>query len=180
MLEQTTLAPGPVEGRACGSCTLCCKVYDVAAVDSPAGVWCRHCKPGRGCGIWETRPPGQCRSFDCLWLTQGWLGPEWKPERAKFVITLEPASRFMLVQVDPGAPRAWRTEPYYSQLRRWAVAAVPEHRLVIVFLNRSATVVLPERDLELGIVGPHDRILVRPRQTAQGLLLDVSKSRVAA
>lgn len=179
MLDPTGTASSPVEGRACGSCTLCCKVYDVPPVGKPAGAWCRHCTPGRGCGIWETRPD-QCRHFDCLWLTQGWLGPEWKPERAKFVITLEQASRFMLVQVDPGAPKAWRAEPYYSQLRRWAVAAVPEHRLVVVFVNRSATVVLPERDLELGIVGPQDRILVRPRPTAHGLFLDVSKVQAAA
>jgi hypothetical protein len=33
-----------------------------------------------------------------------WMGPEWKPERSKMVLTLDPATRFMLVQVDPGAP----------------------------------------------------------------------------
>jgi hypothetical protein len=42
--------------RSCGDCTLCCKVMAVEALGKPAGSWCSHCKPGRGCLIYETRP----------------------------------------------------------------------------------------------------------------------------
>jgi hypothetical protein len=174
MLDPAALASTPAPGRDCGTCTLCCKVYDVPAVEKLAGTWCRHCQPGRGCGIHATRPD-HCRSFHCLWMTQEWLGPEWKPERSKMVLSMDPVTRFLLVQVDPGAATAWRREPYYGQLKRWAAAAVPQGRQVVVFLNKSATVVLPDRDVPLGLLGPNDRIVARERRTAQGVTLDVEK-----
>lgn len=31
-------------------------------------------------------------------------------------------TRWIFVQADPGAAQAWRKEPYYSQLKRWAAA----------------------------------------------------------
>ena len=38
------------------------------------------------------------------------------------VLTMDPATRWLFVQVDPGAAQAWRKEPYFGQLRRWAAA----------------------------------------------------------
>jgi hypothetical protein len=174
MLDPVAFASTPAPGRDCGTCTLCCKVYDVPAVEKLAGTWCQHCQPGRGCGIHETRPQ-HCRSFHCMWMTEAWLGPEWKPERSKLVLSVDPATRFLLVQVDPGAPGAWRREPFYGQLKSWAAAGIQQGRQVIVFLNKSATVVLPDRDVPLGVMGPNDRIVARPRSTAQGMTLDVEK-----
>lgn len=174
MLDPALYASEPAPGRACGACTLCCKVYDVPVLDKPAGTWCRHCRPGRGCGIHETRP-AYCRSFHCLWMTQGWLGPEWKPDRAKMVLTIDPTTSFMLVQVDPGAPNNWRTEPYYGHLKQWAAAGLPRRRHVVVFLNKSATVILPDRDVPLGVIGPSDRIVVRESATPTGRRLEVEK-----
>ena len=174
MLDPAAFASEPAPGRACGACTLCCKVYDVPALDKPAGSWCRHCKPGRGCGIHETRPT-HCRSFHCLWMTQNWLGPEWKPDRCKMVLTIDPITNFLFVQVDPGAANAWRTDPYYRHLKQWAAAAVGQRRHVVVFNNKSATVILPDRDVALGIMGPSDRLVARERQTADGVKVDVEK-----
>jgi hypothetical protein len=179
MLDPAQIVSTPAPGRACGACTLCCKVYDVPAVESVAGEWCRHAKPGRGCGIHETRP-GHCRAFHCLWMTEGWLGPEWKPERAKMVLSLDPATRNMNVQVDPGQANAWRREPYYAQLRRWAVASAPQRRHVLVHVNKTTTVILPDRDVSLGIVAADERIVTRERMTPQGLTFDVEKVRAAA
>lgn len=161
MLDPAAFVVEPAPGRSCGSCTLCCKVFDVPVLDKPAGIWCRHCKPGRGCGIHETRPD-HCRAFHCLWMTQTWLGPEWKPEKSKIVLTIDPATRFLFAQVDPGAANAWRTEPFHGQLRQWAAGALAERRHVIVFVNKSATVILPDRDIPLGPIGPGDRIVTRP------------------
>jgi hypothetical protein len=174
MLDPAAYASEPAPGRACGSCTLCCKVYDVPALEKPAGVWCRHCRPGRGCGIHETRPQ-HCRSFHCLWMTQAWLGPEWKPERSKLVLSVDPATHFLFVQVDPGAPNAWRADPFYRHLKQWAAAALQRQRHVVVFNNKSATVVLPDRDVALGPLGPGDRIVARERRTASGITVDVEK-----
>ena len=174
MLDPAAFASTPAPGRDCGTCTLCCKVYDGPAVDSPAGQWCRHCLPGRGCGIHETRPQ-HCRSFYCMWMTEAWLGPEWKPERSKLVLSVDPVTRFLFVQVDPGAAGAWRQQPFYGQLKQWSAAGVKQGRQVIVFVNKSATVVLPDRDVPVGVLGPNDRIVARERRTASGVTLDVEK-----
>lgn len=174
MLDPAQFAVEPAAGRACGTCTLCCKVYDVPALAKPAGSWCGHCKPGRGCAIHDTRPQ-HCRSFYCLWMTQDWLGPEWKPDRAKMVLSVDPATNFLFVQVDPGAANSWRTEPYYRHLKQWASGAAARKRHVIVFLNKAATVILPDRDVPLGVMGPGDRIVTRERQTAAGVAFDVEK-----
>ena len=173
MLDPAAYASEPAPGRDCGACTLCCKVYDVPALDKVAGTWCTHCRPGRGCGIHETRPT-HCRSFHCLWMTQTWLGPEWKPDRAKMVLTIDPVTNFLFVQVDPGAAAAWRRDPYYRNLKQWSAGA-GSGRHVIVFVNRSATVILPDRDVPLGILGPNDRIVARERRTGTGVTLDFEK-----
>lgn len=175
MADPAAFMTAPAPGRECGTCTLCCKVYDVPALEKPAGSWCSHCRPGRGCGIHETRPD-HCRAFHCLWMTQTWLGPEWKPERSKLVLTVDPATRHLLVQVDPGAAGAWRRDPFYGQLKRWAAEGARERRQVIVFVNKSATVVLPDRDVALGVLGPGDRIVVRERQTPAGTTFEVEKA----
>lgn len=164
MLDPASYVVEPAAGRACGSCTLCCKVFDVPALEKPAGSWCRHCKPGRGCGIHATRPD-HCRAFFCLWMTQTWLGPEWKPDRSKMVLTVDPVTHFLLVQVDPGTPNVWRSEPYYRNLKQWAAGAASRGRQVVVFLNKSATVILPDRDVPLGVLGPNDRIVMRETPT---------------
>ncbi|MDR7036257.1 MULTISPECIES: hypothetical protein [Methylobacterium] len=178
MLDPATIVAAPAAGRACGTCTLCCKVYDVPAVESVAGQWCRHTRQGRGCAIHETRPD-HCRAFHCLWMTEAWLGPEWKPERAKMVLSLDPVSRHMNVQVDPGQPNAWRREPYYGQLKRWAVASLPRKRHVLVHLNKVTTVVLPDRDVPLGEFGPQDRLVIRERPGPGGPAFEVEKVRAA-
>ncbi|GBU19301.1 MULTISPECIES: hypothetical protein [Methylobacterium] len=174
MLDPAHIVAQPAPGRECGTCTLCCKIYDVPAVESLAGQWCRHAKVGKGCGIHATRPD-HCRAFHCLWMTEAWLGPEWKPERAKMVLGIDPGSRNLSVQVDPGQPNVWRREPFLSQLRRWAAASIPQGRHVLVHVNRTTTVVLPDRDVPLGTFAPGDRLVSRPRMTPQGPTLDVER-----
>lgn len=152
---------GAASKRSCGTCTLCCKVYDVPAVPKNMGAWCQHCNPGKGCKIWESRPD-QCRAFNCNWILMDWLGEEWKPETAKLVFTLEPTSGYLLFQVDPGNPDAWKREPYYSQIKTWAVEALSRGRGTLVFVNKAATLILPDGDAELGELGPDDRIMIGP------------------
>jgi hypothetical protein len=154
-------AKAPVlPGRECGSCTLCCKVYHVPDIDKVAGKWCEHCKPGRGCGVHDARP-AQCADFNCLWRTEEGLTPAWKPERAKMVLSIFPHTGFIYVQVDPGAPQAWRKQPYHDQLRRWAASSLQKGRHVIVFVNDVATLIMPDQDVPLGVMNPADGFAVR-------------------
>lgn len=157
MIDPAAMVNRPAAGRDCGACTLCCKVYEVPAVESKAGTWCRHCLPGRGCGIHETRPQ-HCRAFFCLWMTQDFLGPEWKPDRARFVLTMDPTTRWLFVQVDPGAAQSWRKEPYFGQLRRWAAAG---DRPVIVFVNKVATAIMAQGEIPLGEIAADERLVMR-------------------
>jgi hypothetical protein len=147
-------------GRSCGTCTLCCKVYEVPVLNKPIGKWCPHCSPGKGCAIHETRPD-HCRAFHCLWMTEHWLGDAWKPEKSKMVLTFDPGTHFLFIQLDPGHPAAWRQEPYHTQIRRWSAAALKEQRHVVVFHNRHATLILPERDVVLGLLEPGQHIRAR-------------------
>ena len=176
MIDPARMVNQPAPGRDCGSCTLCCKVYDVPAVPMTAGTWCRNCQPGRGCRIYDTRPQ-QCRDFHCLWISQDFLGPEWKPDKARFVLTMDPATKWLFVQLDPGAPQAWRKEPYLTQLRRWAAAG---NRPVIVFLNRSATAVMPTHDVPLGVIAADERLVLREELAGGRPRVTVAKVKAAA
>ncbi|MCA0399708.1 MAG: hypothetical protein LCH38_02700 [Proteobacteria bacterium] len=144
-------------GRECGTCTLCCKLFPVPELEKPAGRWCRHIAQGRGCGIHETRPE-ICRAFFCQWVYNADLGPEWKPEVSRFVLSIYPGSNSLVVTADPGAPAAWRAEPYLRNLRRWAEAALAQGDQVLVMHGARATAILPDREVELGEIGAGDRI----------------------
>jgi hypothetical protein len=173
-IDPATVVSQPAPGRECGTCTLCCKVYDVPSLAKPMGKWCQHCTPGRGCGIWATRPE-HCRAFHCLWITESWLGDHWKPEKAKFVLTLDPTTKFMMVQVDPGAPQTWKAEPYYSQLKRWAGEQLQRERLVVVWVNQHATVLTPTQDVVVGVMQPGDRLGMDYKMTPTGPAYNLSR-----
>lgn len=144
--------------KECGTCTLCCKLFPVPELDKSAGKWCRHIVQGRGCGIHATRPP-VCRGFHCQWLYNPDLGPEWKPEKSKFVLSIYSGSNTLAVTADPGFPEQWASEPYISQLRRWSRAALEQGDCVVVFQGDKATAILPDRNVALGILGAGDAIV---------------------
>jgi hypothetical protein len=171
---EATAAP-VIPGRECGSCTLCCKVYHVPEIDKVAGKWCQHCAPGKGCSIHEA-PPAQCAAFNCLWRTEETLAPAWKPERARMVLSVFPQNGFIYVQVDPGAPSAWRKQPYYDQLHRWAEASLQRGRHVIVFVNDVATLIMPDQDVPLGAMNPADGFSVRQTFGPGGMTYEVTRA----
>jgi hypothetical protein len=142
--------------RRCGDCTLCCKVMAVEALDKPAGRWCSHCKPGRGCLTYETRPE-ECRNYSCLWLTDPWFGEHWKPIRSKLVLTL--SADGIEIRCDGGFPDAWRKEPYRSEIARLAQAGEAKDVTVLVIAGQRMTLVTATSEFDLGIVGRGERIV---------------------
>lgn len=149
--------PALVAGRTCGSCAMCCKVFAIPELDKGVQQWCRHVARGAGCAIHPTRP-SVCRQFFCHWLRDPRLGPDWRPDRAKFLLYTETGGKRIVVAPDAGSPTAWRREPYYAQLKRWAVAGASSNHQVLVFNGKRATAILPEDDLDLGIVEVGDEI----------------------
>lgn len=156
-----------VPGRECGACTLCCKVFRIVEVDSPPGRWCRHCAPGRGCTIHDTRPQ-VCRGFFCQWFYQPGLGPEWKPDKSKMVLNLELDGQRLAAHVDASTPGAWRRSPYYEVLKRWSAEAVANHRQVSVWIGQHCIVILPDQDIDLGLVAPDEVVVSTTAMTPQG------------
>jgi len=160
MNSEATSIGGPpaarvVPGRECGACTLCCKVVAVVELDKPAGTWCAHARSKSGCGIYEMRPPG-CRTFYCHWMLDRNFGPEWKPDKAKFALMQTPQG--VTAFVDPGHPAAWRRSPYYESLKRWAIEGAREGRIVAIRVGTRAHVVLPDRDVDIGIMAPDESL----------------------
>ena len=150
-----------VPGRECGSCSMCCKVFRIADVDSPSAQWCRHIVHGRGCGIHATRP-SVCRTFFCHYLRNPNLGPEWKPDRAKFILYTEMSGKRLVIATDAATPSAWRNAPFYAQFKRWALAGARADHQILVFNGTRATAILPDRDLDLGTVDVGDEVIYHP------------------
>lgn len=148
----------PAAGKSCGSCTLCCKVLGIAALQKPHGTWCKHCTPGKGCGIYPDRPE-ECKTFLCMWLLDPVLGPEWKPDRSKIVLNVAPTGNGIVIRCDPGYPQAWRREPYHRKIQQWAHAARQSNGTLIVLVGNEMTIITPEAEFPLGKVDEkRDRI----------------------
>ena len=165
-----------MSGRACDGCTMCCKLLDVVALAKPAGAWCRHCTPGVGCGIYESRP-GECRTFQCGWLVDPALGEEWRPSRSHIMLVTEAGVNRIAAHVDPARPDSWRRQPFHRTLRSWAAAAARVRGQVVVYVGRRATVILPDRDVDLGAIADDEAIATSGRMTPSGLRLEVFKVR---
>src|SRR5437016_4259730 len=135
--------------RNCDRCTLCCKVMAVTELKKPADTWCEHCDRGKGCGTYVSRPQS-CRDFQCLYLLLPDVPADWKPDLCHMVLVSELNGLRVVVHCDPQRPDAWKREPHYSYLRRWATSRAA-HDAQTVVLSRGRTIaILPDRDVDLG------------------------------
>jgi hypothetical protein len=152
----------------------------VAELAKPPGRWCSHCRPPFGCAIYETRPAG-CREFYCEWRLSEKLGPEWKPDRAKFALMVT-ATGHLAACIDPGFPSAWRRPPYYQALLGWARerAEHPASRWpgVDVWIGRRCIILLPDGETDLGLVAADEEVRIERTITAAGPLYAAEKFRV--
>ena len=160
--------------RECGECSLCCKLMGIATIDKPAGKWCPHCKADRGCGIYEQRPQ-ECRNFVCGWLRGPQLDERWKPSFCKFVLANDDDNTHMKIVVDPARPDAWKKEPYYSRFKAWAQSGPEQGMKIMVAIGKRAIVILPDRDVDLGIMGDDDRVVTVRTETPFGYRFDALK-----
>jgi hypothetical protein len=149
-----------VPGRICGSCMMCCTVMQVDELNKPAGVTCSHAVVGQGCTIRDQRPQA-CRRFFCGWRLDPNIDSLWKPDIAGFLLTISLRYGAMLVMVDPARPLAWKVQPYYGRLKEWSGRAFNEDkRIVAIVAGGEATVLLPDRDVPIGVLGPDDEIVL--------------------
>lgn len=163
--------PAGASPRKCGTCTLCCKVLGIVALSKPANVWCPHCAPRQGCKIYPDRP-AECRTFSCGWLIDTSVPDEWRPDKSKLVIFPDEDPQRILVHVDPGSPEAWRREPYYSVLRRFAAQRLQAGGTVLVVVKGKTTMILPDGEVFLGVVEDGDKVVLNHIQDPGGVRLE--------
>jgi hypothetical protein len=142
--------------RTCGDCTLCCKVMAIEEIAKPAGQWCRHCKPGRGCLVYDGRP-AECRAFNCLWLIDERFGAHWKPSKSKMVLTT--SADGIEIRCDGGYPDAWRKQPFRGDIENLAASGEAHDVTVLVIAGAKMVLVTPGHEFDLGAVGPDQRIV---------------------
>jgi len=84
------------------------------------------------------------------------------------------AGGHMTAFVDPGFPTAWRKAPYFETLKRWSLegARATPARIVTVRIGTRAIVVLPDREIDAGHVGPDDSLRL---ETGPGGRIEVRK-----
>ena len=141
-----------VKGRSCAGCTLCCKVVGISELQKPRDVWCSLCEPTHGCKAYSQRSRER-RGFYCGYLTNPSVDENWKPSKCRMVITYEELEIPKLsIYVDTSRLNVWRQEPYYSQIKLWAVQAATRQGQVIIWQGRNTIVVLPDREKDLGEV----------------------------
>jgi hypothetical protein len=150
------MATAQVPTRTCGDCTLCCKVMAIDELKKPAGSWCRRCNVGHGSKIYTGRPI-ECQTFNCVWLIDERLGPHWKPNKSKIVLTTPEDG--LEIRCDPGFPNAWRKEPFRAQINKWAEAGELNEVTILVLVGERMTLVTREREFELGVVRSDQRIV---------------------
>ncbi|WP_374544709.1 hypothetical protein [Rhodoblastus sp.] len=139
----------------------------IAEIDKPPGLWCAQCRPGAGCAIYPDRP-GECRAFTCGYLTNPDLGEDWRPDRARLIVSLEGEGRMVAIHVDATKPDAWRRPPFRDKIASWARLAEKGDRLVLVRIGRRVVVVFPDGESDLGLMEEGDRIGARRRATPGG------------
>ena len=121
-----------VQGRDCSGCTRCCELLSVAELDKAPMVACAHCQAAEGCRIYRDRPT-ECRQFYCGYLLDASLDERWKPSRSKLIVAFGEHPYAVAIHVDVGSPGAWREEPFYSQICRWAMTAGRQGGKVVVW-----------------------------------------------
>jgi hypothetical protein len=162
---------------------MCCKTLTIKELEKSPGVWCRHVVTGKGCGIYENRP-SVCQSFYCHWMLNPHLGPEWKPDRAKFVLygkAPQGDQQLIHVAVDPSFPNAWTKPPYFAAIKKWAVDGAERDRLVLVLVQIGARFigVLPDRIVELGNIDPQVPMVLSRKRGPAGYTYEIKRSETA-
>ena len=154
-------APATAKNRRCGTCTLCCKLLKIPETESDKGSWCQHCTTGKGCGIYEERPQ-RCADFMCGYLIWDAVPDHWLPAKSRIVVVSEMGFRINFT-VDPSAPNRWREAPWHAEIKALSVLAFQQNRQVLVTVGNKVIAILPDREVELGLVA-EDEVVVTGRR----------------
>lgn len=128
----------------------------------PQGVWCPHCRPGRGCDIYGAHPP-TCQGFRCGWLVNQDFPAEARPDKSKVVLEIDSSGNRIIARCDPGHPLAWQRQPIYGQLKIWASRGWNAGQTVVAMTNRRLWLITPTTDIDAGEIGPYTPFAIQER-----------------
>lgn len=152
----------PGRAKTCGPCTLCCRVMAVEELGKPMGAACVHCRPGKGCAIYEDRPRG-CRAFECVWLMDPEMPHRFRPDQTKVVLDQDSDGRRLVARCDPANPMAWRRNPMFAALKAYAGREWGAGKIVVAAAGRRMWLITPREEIELGEVDPEGRLEITER-----------------
>ena len=89
------------------------------------------------------------------------------------VIAYEDDQNRIAIHVDPGRSGIWQQEPYYTDIKNWAIAAGQNEGQVIVWQGSNVIAVLPDREKSLGHIRADQLIVTSEKMTRQGKVWDV-------
>jgi uncharacterized protein len=117
-----------IPGKACGECSLCCKILDITELSKPAGKLCEHClnSGSGGCSIYAKRPQ-VCRAYECLWKGDRDMSQRLRPDRVATILMEDSDSDEYRAVCDPEKPFAWLTPLVFKHL----VAMAKSGRVVV-------------------------------------------------
>lgn len=128
-----------IPGKACGSCSFCCKVLEIEDFDKKAGVLCAHCAKMGGCAVYATRPQ-VCRDYQCRWKEERSLGPQLRPDRVGTLFMDDPDSDEYHAVCDPEKPFSWRNPLVFKLL----VSEAKAGRVVVAKAGLRAWRIFPD------------------------------------
>ncbi len=146
---------------------MCCKLLGIVELAKPHQAACPNCDAGKGCRIYVDRP-ASCRNFVCAYLLTPYVAEHWKPATSKMVLEVDVETQRISVHVDAARKEAWRREPYYSDIKRWATTNDIQGGWIVVYQGLDAVVVSANRDQNIGPVGPGQMISVYETFDADG------------
>ena len=140
-----------VPDRSCGTCVVCCYVpsIDTPELKKPAGLVCQNCN-GKGCGIYETRPP-VCRSYYCGWWYFAELRDDWRPDKSGVLI----GTRSDL-PTESGTSAGWQLTVFGGEV---AIRRVGFVQMVVAFIKDAVPVMLAASG-PMGV--PNDAVILNP------------------
>ena len=90
-----------IPGKACGSCSFCCKVLEIDELKKTAGDLCEHCARSGGCSVYATRPQ-VCRDYICDWKEDRELLVQFRPDRVGTLLMGRSRQRRISRRLRPG------------------------------------------------------------------------------
>jgi len=83
-------------------------------------------------------------------------------------MVIDSRTGLFVVHVDPAVSKPWCAEPYISTLKRLSAQGLSKGIIVMVIERRHTIVILPDREVDLGIIAPDARIAMDRVMTSKG------------